>query len=180
MAARHLLAQCVGQDAIERDRIGRMRHAVGGRIERMPAANKVRTSSGGNSAWVTTASIGGGAGGAQRLGAGDQRAARGHDVVDQQHRTAGEQRRDRQRRSRPSGRRGASCCADRVGQLRAGRKIARPRPRFCVGTDHDRCGIDAGSRAASPRSPAWPTDCRPRCPERRRRMSRCDADARRR
>ena len=92
------------------------------RTERMPDRQHVTVRiSGGNSAWVTMASIVAAPAAVKRLSAGDHRAARGDDIVDDQSRTPGNACRGLQIRSRPSGRRGGSS-AQRYGTARAARR----------------------------------------------------------
>ena len=104
------------------------------------------------------------AGGRERLGAGDQGAARRDDIVDQQNRPAGEQCRlgkadfDRAIAA-------ARFLRHRMREPEPAGEIAHPGPRLRVGTDHDRRGIDPGCAQRAPRWPAWPTGCRPRCRE---------------
>ena len=99
---------------IERDGVGRMRHAVGG-IDRADAGREEGVRQFRRKQRMGDDGIDRGrAGRAQRLGAGDQRAARGDDIVDQQRRPAVEQRRIGEMRSRPNGRRAASCARPRV------------------------------------------------------------------
>ena len=115
-------------------------------------------SSGGNSAWVTTASTDVAPAATQRLGAGDQRAAR---------------RRRCRRPAAPGARRTGLDRRKPISTERSPRRIFRAtacavpsRPpdratqgsRFRVGTDHDGGGIDAAVAQARRRSPAWPTD----------------------
>ena len=142
-----LAAQGGREDIVERDRIGRMRHAVG----RTDRANAGVDECGRHLRWKQRMRDDGvdrgGAGGRERLGAGDQRAARRDDIVDQQHRPAGERcwvgKCDLDRAIAA-----ASLLRNRVCQPEPAGEIAHPGPGLRVRTDHDGCGIDAGPREA--------------------------------
>ena len=146
------------------------------RIERMPALANSAAMSGGNKRVGDDGVDRRGAGRRERVGAGDQRAAGGDDVVDQQHRPAGDRRRvgkadfdgaiaaanflrHRMRKPEPAGE-----------IAHPGSRTPRPgRPRW----PRDRCH----PCAAHSRSPAWPTGFRPRCRETPSVCRRCGAGA---
>ena len=150
--APHLLAQRFGQDAIERDRIGRMRHAIG-RPHRADAGCEQRVDQFRRKQRVGDDGVDRrGAGGAQRLGAGVKcrpriRCRRPAAPADRQ--TAP----DRQSRSRPSGRRGRSCARPR-DRARAGRARSSTQGRDSSSGPTTTVAGSRPSRAASQRPPA--------------------------
>ena len=127
VANAHLALQGVDEEIVERDGVGGMRHAVC-RTDRANAGLRPcrGTSSSGNRACVTTASIVVAPAAVERLGAGDHGAAGGDDIVDDQGGATGNACRDPEIRSRRSGRRGGSF-AQRCERVRAGRRDRSPR-----------------------------------------------------
>ena len=113
------------------------------RIERMPAANIVATSCFRKQCVRDDGVDRGRAGGGERLGAGDHRAAGRNDVVDEQGGAACNALSDPEIRSPPSDRRGGSSSQRYVTAEPAG-EVADPGPRFRIRADHDRSPDQAG------------------------------------